>query len=254
MAEYVNLHGHQIWSHSYEKNGEPVVVLHGGLSHSEKLLPYLLPALERDKTVYAYDRSGHGRTGYRESAFSMDHQRDELISYLEVVVQKPAHLIGHSDGANCALMVALKRQDLVKSIVAIGGNLKPSDTVLTFPDNPTPNPDDQVEHDEISPDAPEMFAQKVRECFAMWGRDPQIDVEELAAITSPTLFLQGDDDVIPNAIAERYAKAVRDGRLAIVSGASHDVIKEKTSIVQALVADFYACLDYPQTKYPNWRR
>lgn len=253
MAEYINLRGHQVWSHEYEKNGEPLVLLHGGLSYSEKILPYLLPAIERDKTVYAYDRSGHGHTGYREGAFTMEHQRDELIAYIEDVIHKPAHLIGHSDGANAAVMVALKRPDLVKSLVAIGPALKPGDNVHVLPENPTFSPEDQAEHDEISPDAPELFARKFHECFAMWVRDPQIEVSELASISCPTLFLLGDDDVITNAKGEEYAKAVRDGRLAVVPGASHDVIKEKTFIVQSLIVDFYATLGYPQTKYPNWR-
>lgn len=253
MPGYIDLLGHQIWAYQYENNGEPIVVLHGGLSTSEKILPYLLPAIEHNKTVYAYDRSGHGRTGYREGAFDMNHQRDELIQFLERVVREGAHLIGHSDGANCAVMVALKRPDLVKSVVAIGPALNPKDLVFDAPENVSPSVEDQAEHDALSPDAPELFPRKFAECFAMWARDPQISPAELGAIKAPTLFLQGDDDVISNATAELYAKSVKDGRLSIIAGASHDVIKEKTELVQGALKDFYANLEYPKTKYPNWR-
>lgn len=254
MPGYVDLLGHQIWSYQYENNGEPIVVLHGGLSHSEKILPYLLPALSATKTVYAYDRSGHGRTAYREGAFDMNHQRDELIHYLERVVREGAHLIGHSDGANCAVMVALKRPDLVRSLVAIGPALTPADLVAQLPQNLTPSAEDQAEHGALSPDAPEMLQRKLSECLAMWGRDPQITASELSTLSAPTLFMQGDDDVIANTTAELYAKSVPDGRLCIIAGASHDVIKEKTGLVQASLQDFYANLDYPKTKYPNWRQ
>jgi len=257
MSGYIDLRGHQIWSYRHNEGGEPVVVLHGGLSYSEKILPYLLPVFESPalgkRKVFAYDRSGQGRTAYRDGAFDMNFQRDELISYLEDVVQEPAHLIGHSDGANCAVMAALAKQDLVKSVVAIGPSLHPRDAVIEFPTNPQPREEDQAEHDALSPDSPDLFIKKLRECFEMWARDPQIEVADLAALTVPTLFLQGDDDVITNATAESYAKACRDGRLAIIAGASHDVIKEKTSLVQATLLDFYANLEYPETKYPNWR-
>lgn len=253
MSGYIDLRGHQVWAYRYENSGEPIVILHGGLSHSEKILPFLTPALSHHKTIYAYDRSGHGRTGYREGSFDMNFQRDELITFIEEIVKEPAHLIGHSDGANCAVMVALKRSDLVKSVVAIGPALHPRDAVIEFPTNPTPREDDQQEHDELSPDDPQLFVTKVRECFEMWARDPQIEISDLEKIEVPLLFLQGDDDVITNATAEGYAKAVKNGRLAIVPGASHDVIKEKTALVQALVIDFYASLEYPETKYPNWR-
>ena len=253
MSGYIDLRGHQVWAYRYENTGEPIVVLHGGLSYSDKILPFLLPAIEHNKTVYAYDRSGHGRTPYRDGAFDMNFQRDELIAFLEEVVQGPAHLIGHSDGANCAVMAALKRHDLVRSVVAIGPALHPRDAVIDFPTNPTPREEDQAEHDALSPDSPDLFARKVRECFEMWARDPQIELSDLATLSRPTLFLQGDDDVITNATAEGYAKAVKDGRLAIIPGASHDVIKEKTSLVQATLIDFYSSLDFPETKYPNWR-
>ena len=253
MSGQINLRGHQIWSYRYENKGEPVVILHGGLSYSEKILPYLLPVYADSMEVFAYDRSGHGRSAYRDGAFDMNFQRDELIAYLEDVVRGPAHLVGHSDGANCAVMAALARHDLVKSVVAIGPSLHPRDAVIDFPTNPQPRDEDQAEHDALSPDSPEMFLRKLRECFEMWARDPQIELSDLAALRMPVLFMQGDDDVVTNATAESYAKAVGDGRLAIIAGASHDVIKEKTSLVQATLLDFYTNLNYPETKYPNWR-
>lgn len=253
MSGLIDLRGHHIWSYRYDNSGDAVVILHGGLSHSGKILPYLLPVYAHSMKVFAYDRSGHGRSAYRDGAFDMNFQRDELVTFLEEVVQEPAHLIGHSDGANCAVMAALARHDLVKSVVAIGPSLHPRDAVIDFPTNPQPSDEDQVEHDALSPDTPDMFVRKLRECFEMWAREPQIEITDLAALQMPVLFLQGDDDVITNATAERYAKAVKDGRLSIIPGASHDVIKEKTALVQATLLDFYANLEYPETKYPNWR-
>ena len=51
-----------------------------------------------------------------------DFQVNELIKYLKTVVKKPAHIIGWSDGGNIGLLAAIKRPDLVKSLVGIGMN------------------------------------------------------------------------------------------------------------------------------------
>jgi pimeloyl-ACP methyl ester carboxylesterase len=64
------------------------------------------------------------------------------------------------------------------------------------------------------------------------------------------LVLAGDDDVISAKESEKIYQSITNARLAIVPGASHAVIKEKTKLVQALLKDFYAHPDYPLTKSP----
>ena len=62
---YINLRGHSIWSTEYQGKGEPVLLLHGGLSSTESWDYLVLPALKR-RHVFAYDRTAHGRTKLRE--------------------------------------------------------------------------------------------------------------------------------------------------------------------------------------------
>ena len=122
MQKYINVRGHEIFTFQWSKRGEALVILHGGLSHSEKVKKYLLPAVKRDFKVFAYDRTGHGRTANQKGSFHFNFQTKELIAFLEDVVKEPAHLIGWSDGANIALLAAIGRPELVRSVVAIGGN------------------------------------------------------------------------------------------------------------------------------------
>ena len=110
---YIDLRGHQLWSNEFADNGEPLLSLHGGLSASHRWDPTILPAVENDHHVYSYDRTAHGRTGIRPGFYHFDFQTDEAIAYIEDVIRKPTHMIGHSDGAIIALMVAIKRPDLV---------------------------------------------------------------------------------------------------------------------------------------------
>ena len=122
MGSYIDLRGHKVFSYEWPQDGEAVVLLHGGLSQTSHWDTNILPAVEDSFNVFGYDRTGHGFTGDRDGSFHFDFQTNEAIEYLEDVVKEPAHLIGYSDGANIALMVAIKRPDLVKSIVSIAAN------------------------------------------------------------------------------------------------------------------------------------
>jgi pimeloyl-ACP methyl ester carboxylesterase len=223
--------------------------LHGGLSHSEKTKKYLLPAVKRDFKVFAYDRTGHGRTANQKGSFHFNFQTKELIAFLEDVVKEPAHLIGISDGANIALMAAIARPELIRSVVSIGGNTTASQIRMKF-GKPEVSAESQAEHDRISPDHPSELIKKVATAFKVWKSEPSIAITKLAKIKCPVLVLAGDDDVISAKESEKIYQAITNARLAIVPGSSHAVIKEKTELVQALLKDFYANPDYPLTQSP----
>jgi pimeloyl-ACP methyl ester carboxylesterase len=245
----INVRGHEIFTFHWSRRGEALVILHGGLSHSEKVKKYLLPAIKRNFKVFAYDRTGHGRTANQKGSISFNFQTKELIAFLEDVVKEPAHLIGVSDGAIIALMAAISRPELVRSVVSIGGNTTASQVRLEF-GKPDVSPEAQAEHDRLSPDAPSELIKKVTTAFKVWKSEPNIPPAKLAKIKCPVLVLAGDDDVISAKESEKIYQSITNARLAIVPGASHAVIKEKTDLVHALLKDFYAHPDYPLTKDP----
>ena len=249
MQRHINLRGHDVFTFQWSKRGEPLVILHGGLSHSEKTKKYLLPAIKRNFKVFAYDRTGHGRTANQKGSFHFNFQTKELIAFLEDVVKEPAHLIGISDGANIALMAAIARPELIRSVVSIGGNTTASQIRMKF-GKPEVSAESQAEHDRISPDHPSELIKKVATAFKVWKSEPSIAITKLAKIKCPVLVLAGDDDVISAKESEKIYQAIANARLAIVPGASHAVIKEKTELVQALLKDFYANPDYPLTQSP----
>jgi pimeloyl-ACP methyl ester carboxylesterase len=252
MQRNINLRGHDIYTFQWSKRGEPLVILHGGLSHSEKTKKYLLPAVKRNFKVFAYDRTGHGRTANRKGSFHFNFQSRELIEFLEDVIKEPAHLIGVSDGANIALMAAIARPELIRSVVSIGGNTTAGQIRMKF-GKPEVSPESQEEHARLSPDDPSELIKKVTTAFKVWRNEPNIGVTKLKKIKCPVLILAGDDDVISAKESEKIYQSITNARLAIVPGASHAVIKEKTELVHALLKDFYANPDYPLTQSPITR-
>ena len=249
MSEYLKVDGHDLYCYEWDNDGEAVVLLHGGLSKTSSWDYLVVPALEDDFHVFAYDRTAHGFTADRPGSLHFDFQTREAIAYLETIVKEPSHLVGYSDGAVIALMVAIQRPDLVKSLVLVGANYHYSGTVIHMP-FVEPSEEDKAEYAATSPDAPHTQNEKIKKMLRIWDTEPDIAISELAKIQCPTLIIAGDDDVISAKESEKIYQAIANARLAIVPGSSHAVIKEKTELVQALLKDFYANPDYPLTQAP----
>jgi len=247
VPEYLKLRGHSLYSYEWDNDGEAVVLLHGGLSKTSSWDYIMVPPLEDDFHVYAYDRTAHGFTGDQSGSLHFDFQTREAIAYLEDVVKAPAHLIGWSDGGNIALMVAIQRPDLVKSIVAIGANFHFSGVPQPFGE-PEISPEDQAEYNLISPDAPHTLLEKITRMNVIWSSEPTLTVAEIATIQCPVLVLAGDDDVISHHHTIELFEALPLGQLAIIPGTSHFVMKEKPDLMNAVIMQFLEDLTYPVTK------
>ena len=254
MAQYIDLRGHQVYSYEWANNGEALVILHGGLSQTSHFDSTVLPAVEDTHHVFGYDRTGHGYTADREGSMHFEFQFEEAVAYLEDVVTEPAHLIGHSDGAIIALMVAMRRPDLARSVVAFGGNFHHSGT-LPLPEwDGYISPEDRAEYAITSPDAPETLDGKIAKMFKIWKSEPEFTVADVATIKCPVLVLVGDDDMISHQHSVELYEALSHGQLAVIPGTSHQAHKEKSAIFQLFIRDFLNDLTYPQTMMPVRRK
>ena len=147
-------------------------------------------------------------------------------------------------------MVAIKRPDLVKSIVAIAGNYHHSG-IHPLPDfDGNVAQEDRDEYAVTSPDAPHTLDAKIKKMNAIWKLEPDIAQSDLARIQCPVLVMAGDDDVVRHEHTIDLFERIPLGQLAIVPGTSHGLVKEKPAIVQALIAEFLSDLNYPVTRMP----
>jgi pimeloyl-ACP methyl ester carboxylesterase len=249
MPEYLKVGGHDLYCYEWENDGEAVVLLHGGLSKTSSWDYLLVPALEDDFHVYAYDRTAHGFTGDQAGSLHFEFQTQEAIAYLETVVKEPAHLVGYSDGAIIALMVAIARPDLVKSIISIGGNFHHSGVEADMGE-PSVSEEDLAEYTLVSPDAPHTLLEKISRMFKIWEHEPDISKKDLSEIQCPVLVVSGDDDVITLAHTQELYEALALGQLAVLPGTSHGLVKEKPELFNAIMMQFLEDLSYPITIAP----
>jgi pimeloyl-ACP methyl ester carboxylesterase len=243
MGTYVQVGDLKTWFDE-AGSGEPLVLLHGGIVTNETWGGQMaeLPARFH---VYAPERRGHGHTPDVEGPFHYATFAADTIAFLENVVKEPAHLVGWSDGGIIGLLVASQRPDLLKKLVAISANYNLDAVPEQMKDGLGTTPADSDEmammrqlYEASTPDGPEHWPVVYGKFIEMATSEPDIAVEELAKITTPTLVMAGDDDMITLEHTQSLYWAIPGAELAIVPGTSHCLTMEKPELVNKLIVEF----------------
>jgi len=252
---HISLNGHPTWTYVSKRKKKPsLVLLHGGMSSSGSLLRNLAPHFDKNYRVAAFDRRGHGRTADTDAPFHYEEMADETIAFLEHLGGKH-YVVGHSDGGNVALIVAMRRPDLLKRVVLVGANYH-------F-DGMRPMPMFHLEgeqfeewatkYGELSPSGKEHARDVITKTLHMFDTEPAFSVEDLKKISVPLLVMAGDDDLMELSHTTSMFEAIPGAQLAIVPGTSHAVLKEKTKLSSKIIRNFFED-EYPPVTYQPSRR
>lgn len=236
--------------HTYyevDGSGEPLVLLHGGLCAIETLAG-LRAGLAAHYRVYLPERRGHGRTPDVDGPFGYELFADDTIAFMDALGLGPAHVVGFSDGATVGLLVALRRPDLVRTLVHIGQQVNPTGLRPEFrevmqldamPQGMLP-PMLRDLYAAVSPDGADHWDVIVAKAWPMMTSAPNIEPSTLHAVQAPTLVMLGDDDITPEAHAREIAAAIPRAQVTVVSNATHALPMEKPDVVAELVVHFIA--------------
>ena len=98
-----------------EGKGEPIVFIHGSFDdhHSWHKVAEIM---SRSHRVITYDRRGHGSSTDEPGQGSIHEDVEDAIGLLDVMQLKEAHIVGHSYGANIAIVLSGKVPHRVKSL------------------------------------------------------------------------------------------------------------------------------------------
>ena len=239
---YVEVGGLRTW-HEVQGEGRPVVLLHGGFAGASSWAAQAPVLARAGYRVHVPERRGHAHTRDVEGPLSYGVMADDTVAYLDKVVGGPAHLVGWSDGAVVALLVAQRRPDLADRLVLIGQYYNSSGKVPGGLTDQLGAGGDQVmgflrgEYDQVSPDGPEHFPTVYEKTLAMLATEPELDLASLAAVAAPTLVLQGDRDEVTLDRGAAVAAALPQGRLAVLPG-THLLPMESPEVVNPLLLWF----------------
>lgn len=250
MAQ-VQLNGHPTWVRRPRGDGPLVTLLHGGMSDSASMLRRFETRLSKDFSLAAFDRRGHGRTRDSAGAFHYEEMADEAIAFLEWL-DRPSHVIGHSDGGVVALLVALRRPDLLRRVVVVGANFHHGGLLPTPPfDLDGPDFDAwAADYAAVSPDGIEHARVVVAKALELFASEPTLSEADLARISVPVLVMAGDDDVASLAHTCALYEAIPDAQLAILPASSHAVLKEHPGLSTRIIRRFLREAATPSTLMP----
>jgi pimeloyl-ACP methyl ester carboxylesterase len=242
MGDYVDIGPVHMW-YETRGQGEPLVLLHGGLD-SNAAWGEELDALAAHFRVVAPERRGHGHTPDVEGPLSYLVMAEDTIAFIDEVIGGPVHLVGWSDGAILGMLVAIARPDLVRKLVLIGGAADVSAYNPEFIEaTRLPADSDEFQpfraiYEVVSPDGPDHWPVVFSKLTSMWQTEPHIPLTDLGAIRARTLVMAGDDDLISLAHTAALYEAIPDAELAVVPGTSHLAPLEKPDLVNRLLLDF----------------
>lgn len=226
--------------------GEPLLLLHGGFGTNEDFVNQT-PEFAKHFRVVAFERPGHGRSADVYEKFSFDDMAADAIKFIEKVGLGPVNLVGWSDGAVVAFLVAISRPDLVKRVVSVGGLYSTSS--LAEPDvawlrGATPDsfrkaePSVVARYEQMTPDGPGHFPTVFRKTIRMWLSEPNISKEDLAKIAAPTLIMAGDHDATTHEHTLELFRSIKNAELCIVPGATHFLLSEKPDFANRVIIEF----------------
>jgi pimeloyl-ACP methyl ester carboxylesterase len=223
-------------------SGEPLLLLHGGMCTLETF-DGLVPGLAAGHRVVAPERRGHGRTPDVEGPITYELMAADTIAFMAATGLESADLVGWSDGAAIALLVALERPDLIRRLVLIGqfaglDGMSPQMQGVTLTTEMLP-PFLRRLHAAVSPDGPERFDSVFERLGPAWTSF-DVPLAELARVTAPTLVMMGEEDLLTVAHAEAMRRALPDGHLAVVPNATHGLPMETPDLTARLILDFLA--------------
>jgi pimeloyl-ACP methyl ester carboxylesterase len=251
MTGYIEVAGLRTW-HEVSGEGDPLVLLHGGFVGASSFFAQTPALVEAGYRVHVPERRGHAHTPDVKGPLSYSVMADDTIAYLEQEAGAPAHLVGWSDGAVVALLVAQRRPDLVARMVLIGqyynstGKAGGADLVA-YLNSPKVITFLRRAYDPVSPDGPDHFPVVHAKTMHMITTEPEIALDTLAGITVPTLVLQGDRDEVTVEHSLAVAAALPAARLAVLPG-THILPIEHPELVNPLIVSFLRDTDAA----PDW--
>jgi pimeloyl-ACP methyl ester carboxylesterase len=251
----VALNGHPTWVRVAKKRAPTLVLLHGGMSSSASLLRSVGPGLAKFYRIAAFDRRGHGRTADTAEPFHYDSMAEETVAFLEYL-GRPAHLVGHSDGAIVALLVAKRRPDLVRRVVAVGANYH-YDALLEKVEFPMEGPVFErwaKRYGASSPDGAAHAPIVIQKTLQLSATEPTMMTADLAAIAVPVLVMSSDDEPFGLDHVVSMYQTIPGAELAIMPGTSHSMFKERPGACVRIIHHFLTSPWPPVTEAPLRRR
>ena len=217
---------------------DPVLMLHGnGEEHG--IFGQVIDAVcASGRPVVAVDSRAQGKSTRGTEELTYELMADDALAALAALGFGKAHLLGFSDGAIEALIIARDHPELALSLLSIGANLSPdgvddsfqmeqaAQSLLAWADFWEKGDGSRRDVDPGLVRPTPQEARTTAELLHMMVVYPQIDPASLSQIACPTTVMAGEFDEIKREETDLIHVSIPGSRLVIVPGAGHVLPKE----------------------------
>ena len=243
----VAINGKKIYYEEYGQ-GTPLLLLSGGgLSRSIKDFEKCIPELAKHYRVIAPDSPGQGRSEQPDtlSYYVLLEFMSQFVDSLKI---DSAYVMGWSDGGITGILLAEKRPDKVKKLVAVGANngLRraipanvPIDAVKPMPlDEWAKNNKESI--NQYMNKLPRDWKKLLNELNKMWyQKDEYFSDSIYGRINIPVMIVLGDrDDIITEHGLEMH-RLIKGSQFCVLPNTSHEGFAERPDLINKIAIDFF---------------
>ncbi len=195
------------------------------------------------------DCRGHGQSTNPNLSYSFKELADDTAALIRALGYERAHIIGHSNGGNVALVTLLEHPEVVQTCIPQAANAYVTPYLIdrepaVFDPERVAREDPGWMNEMIALHGPAHGPDYWRDLLQLTLREiitePNYTPADLAQVQRPTLVIQGANDVVnaPDRHAQFIAQHIPDAELWIPPGVAHNVHREVPLEWLARVFDF----------------
>jgi pimeloyl-ACP methyl ester carboxylesterase len=220
---YIEHDGARIW-YATCGSGWPVILLHGGLGHSGNW-SYQVPALiENGYRAVLIDSRGHGRSTRDQRPFTYELMATDVVAVMDALQLEKVSLVGWSDGATIALILAMKVLGRVSGVYYFACDMDPNGVKEISWPNPIlekclgRHAEDYAQL-SATPDQFKTFFEAVN---LMMRTQPNYSVDDFAQIKLPVAVAHSEhDEFIKREHSVNLAQSIPNSEFIDLPGVSH---------------------------------
>ena len=236
---YVANQGANIWYCSLG-SGPAVFLLHGGLGHSGNWghqVPFLL---ENGFQAVLIDSRGHGRSSRDQQRYSYDLMASDVVAVMVELGIRRTFLIGWSDGACTAMVLASVTPSRVSGVFYFACNTDPSGA-KPFENSPVLDrciARHKKDYAALSP-APNKFDALASDLALMQRTLPDFSAADLKEIRAHVTIAQSQfDEFIRAEHAEYLARSIPNANYVFLDGVGHFAPLQRPDQFNAAILEF----------------
>lgn len=198
---YISVNGIRL---AYEASGqgEPLLLLHGN-GEDRHTFDVLMPLLAQRYTVYAIDSRGHGESAPTDD-YSYQTMTDDVAGFIRALDLGPVRILGFSDGAIVALMLAIARPESVSHLLLCGVNLSPADFKTS-----------------VLKKLHARYRETHDPLLRLMLTQPFIDYDDVRRVTQPTLVVAGEREFFTPESFQDLVATLPHSRFLLMKGHDH---------------------------------